>query len=212
MGLERWAASPSTLSMVSQADIYEGYLIRHVYPHTQTWVMLSSIVSDPLSLGWGWVRSQRAPDVYRDRGTAAYFLFQVLERSSACVRWSNCTALNQCLSLLKVLFETSALRFSLFHGFEVSRWRKTAMQSTFHSFAPYCSLFFVCLAAPLEIPCHVFVEKVSELIYIRLPVTPLQHLQSRSLVYVISIVDSFLQFQKLYSWHSCKMTNIICYQ
>lgn len=85
------------------------------------------------------------------------------------------------------------------------------MQSAFHSFAPIALLFFVCLAVlqPLEIPCHIFVEKVSELIYTRLLVAPLQHLQSHSLVYEISSVDGLLQFQKFYWQNSCKMTSII---
>lgn len=70
--------------------------------------------------------------------------FQVFERSSACDNWSKCSALNKCLSLLEVLFEASALQLNFFHGFEVGRWRMTTMQSTFHSFAPCCTLI-LCL-------------------------------------------------------------------
>lgn len=67
--------------------------------------------------------------------------------------------------------------------------------------APIAFLFFVCLVVlqPLEIPCHVFAEKVLELIYVCLLVAPLQHLQRRSLVYIMSIVDG----------SSCKMMVII---
>lgn len=44
-----------------------------------------------------------------------------------------------------MLFETNALRFHLFHGFEVGRWRRPAIQSTFYSFAPIALLVLLIL-------------------------------------------------------------------